>query len=266
MTGKYLNIIKLCSALETHPLHKEIERNLDTHIKNQDFTESILRAYDWANEKLQNLVINEYKLPEILRSMKGYYFLGYGDLFVHFMDNAEEDLNSKNGKFSIDLKTKPISVEKLQNLFELLIRTSSANNDPYKEEISCKLENTTIYEQVHKIKTLEFENLPSDKPFIKKESKIVDYLNLNFNCSFPLSLILNKKTLAKYQVLFRYLFWCKFIERQLNSIWLDLQATKVVGMLLFKKANLLTQKMLNFIKSIIYYLSYEVIEKNWRIL
>ena len=92
----------------------------------------------------------------------------------------------------------------------------------------------------------------------------MDYFNIDFNCSFPISLILNKKNLAKYQVLFRYIFWCKFIERQLNSIWLDLQATKVVGLLIFKRANLLTQKMLNFVKSIIYYLSYEVIEKNWR--
>ena len=99
---------------------------------------------------------------------------------------------------------------------------------------------------------------------MKKESKNVDYFNIDFKCGFPLSLILNKKNLDKYQVLFRYIFWCKFIERQLNSIWLDLQATKMTSLLIFKKANLLTQKMLNFIKSLIYYLSYEVIEKNWR--
>ena len=64
--------------------------------------------------------------------MKGYYFLGFGDLFVHFMDSADEDLNSKSGKFKVDMKSKPVSVQKLQSLFELLIRTSSANNDPYK--------------------------------------------------------------------------------------------------------------------------------------
>lgn len=71
--------------------------------------------------------------------------------------------------------------------------------------------------------------------------------------------------MGKYQTLFRYLFWCKFIERQLNGVWLDLQTTKVANINYFKKANLLTQKMLNFIKGMIYYLSYEVIEKNWRI-
>lgn len=92
----------------------------------------------------------------------------------------------------------------------------------------------------------------------------MDYFNLDFKCQFPLNLIINAKNLSKYQVLFRYLFWCKFLERQLNSVWLELQALKIANILCFKRANLLTQKMLNFIKGLIYYLSYEVIEKNWR--
>lgn len=93
-----------------------------------------MRAYDWANERLQALVLKEFKLLEVLKSLKGYYFLGFGDLFVHFMISAEEDLNAKNSKIIDikDLKSRPVSVEKLQNLFELLIRTSSANSDPYK--------------------------------------------------------------------------------------------------------------------------------------
>lgn len=76
-----------------------------------------MRAYNWANEKLQNLVLKDLKLEQVIKSVKGYYFLGYGDLFVHFMDSAEDDLNAKNSKFSVDVKAKPVSVEKLQNLF-----------------------------------------------------------------------------------------------------------------------------------------------------
>jgi gamma-tubulin complex component 2 len=139
VTGKYLNVVKACSGFDQHPLHKEIEKNIEKHIKNQDFTEDIMRAYNWANEKLQDFVLKKLKLEEVLTSVKGYFFLGFGDLFVHFMDSAEDDLNAKNSKHSMDAKAKPISVDKLQNLFELLIRTSSANGDPYKEAISCKL-------------------------------------------------------------------------------------------------------------------------------
>jgi hypothetical protein len=39
----------------------------------------------------------------------------------------------------------------------------------------------------------------------------VDYVTLDFKCSFPLSLILNKRAIAKYQCLFRHLFWFKFL-------------------------------------------------------
>lgn len=47
-----------------------------------------MRAYDWANERLQNLILKEFKLEDVLKSLKGYYFLGFGDLFVHFMISA----------------------------------------------------------------------------------------------------------------------------------------------------------------------------------
>lgn len=78
--------------------------------------------------------MKEFKLEDVLRSLKGYYFLEFGDLFLHFMISAEDDLNAKNSKiFDVkDQKSRPVSIEKLQNLFELLIRTSSANSDPYK--------------------------------------------------------------------------------------------------------------------------------------
>lgn len=38
--------------------------------------------------------------------------MGYGDLFVHFMISAEEDLNAKNSKYMDpkDLKSRPVSV------------------------------------------------------------------------------------------------------------------------------------------------------------
>lgn len=71
-----------------------------------------MRAYDWANERLQNLVLKEFRLEDVLRSLKGYYFLGFGDLFLHFVIAAEEDLNTKNSKFvdAKDPKSRPISV------------------------------------------------------------------------------------------------------------------------------------------------------------
>lgn len=89
-------------------------------------------------------------------------------------------------------------------------------------------------------------------------------MTLDFKCEFPLNLILNKKTISKYQVLFRLMLWCTFLERQLGSCWLKLQGMKEVGaMECFKTAYSLNHRILTFLKRFIYYLSEEVIERNW---
>jgi len=62
---------------------------LDYHLSRQNFTDPIQKAYDWANEQLLQLVYKESHLMEVLQSLKGYYFLRFGDLFVHFLDAAE---------------------------------------------------------------------------------------------------------------------------------------------------------------------------------
>ena len=68
---------------------------------------------------------------DVLQSLKGYYFLNYGDLFVHFLDSAEQDLSMQK-KSITDSKTKPFSIEKIQNLFDVNVRISSSANDAYK--------------------------------------------------------------------------------------------------------------------------------------
>ncbi len=64
------------------------------------------------------------------------------------------------------------------------------------------------------------------KAYVKKDSKYVDYITLDYKSRFPLSLIFNKKNISKYQIIFRFLFWCKYTQRQLNTSWLCLQQTK----------------------------------------
>ena len=98
---------------------------------------------------------------------------------------------------------------------------------------------------------------------MKKDARYVDYITLDFKCSFPLNLILNKRAISKYQCLFRYMFWFKFIERQLNFCWVKLQNTSESNISCFKKAYTTNNKIIHFIKSFIYYLSEEVIEQNW---
>jgi gamma-tubulin complex component 2 len=144
ITGKYLNILKACNREIKCPFAKEIEVNIQHHINKLNFTEPIQRAYEWANQQLLQVIFEEHKLQDLIYSLKGYYFLSYGDLFLHFLDAAEDDLITQK-KMKNDNKVKPFSIEKLQNLFDLNVRTSSAANDPYKEDISLRLDTGTIF-------------------------------------------------------------------------------------------------------------------------
>ena len=77
--------------------------------------------------------------------------------------------------------------------------------------------------------------------------------------------------MTKYQMLFRHLFKCKYLERCLGSAWLE--ETKALG----KNSRMLSEsenrvivhlsalrgKMLHFIQQLTYFMFFEVIDPQW---
>lgn len=62
----------------------------------------------------------------VCRSIKHYFLMDKGDFFVHFMDLTEEEL-----KKPVD----DIIPPRLEALLELALRTSTANTDPFKDDL-----------------------------------------------------------------------------------------------------------------------------------
>lgn len=60
--GKYLNILKACKKMGENPYKKDIETNLQKYISLQNFSEPILKAHEWTNSKMLELVFNDCKL------------------------------------------------------------------------------------------------------------------------------------------------------------------------------------------------------------
>lgn len=61
-----------------------------------------------------------------VRSIKHYFLMDKGDFFVHFMDLTEEEL-----KKPVDDIVPP----RLEALLELALRMSTANTDPFKDDL-----------------------------------------------------------------------------------------------------------------------------------
>jgi gamma-tubulin complex component 2 len=72
---------------------------------------------------------------------------------------------------------------------------------------------------------------------------------LDVPVSWPLSLVLSPSAMLKYQLLFRHLFFCRYVERSVCGAWVAHQACKELEL----RATLalsftLRQKMLHFLQ------------------
>jgi gamma-tubulin complex component 2 len=93
----------------------------------------------------------------------------------------------------------------------------------------------------------------------------LEALSLRYVVTWPVSLVINSKALIKYQLLFRFLFYTKHVERRLNCLWLNESSRRSVNKKSWKPgAFALRQRMLNFVQNFQYYVMFEVVEPNWQ--
>lgn len=86
--GKYLNVVRECGKEVGHPA----AQNMQYSVHERQYIEQIETAHSYASHKLLDLILVERDLGGYLRSIKHYFLLDQGDLFVHFMDSAGEEL------------------------------------------------------------------------------------------------------------------------------------------------------------------------------
>lgn len=249
-TGKYLNVLRQCGVNTKSTTAQDIEYS---YTENK-YTDAIQKAYQFASSSLLHHLMHDNDLIGHLKSVKHYLLFDQGDFFMKFMDMSEMELNK-----DID----EIVPSRLQTLVELALRTSSASADPYKDNIKTELNQDDIMTLLLKI--------ISDSKGPSKSQKITkgwESLTFIYEVKWPISLILNKSSLMIYQLIFRHLFFCKYVERLLCKVWIDNKAAKKLSMEIsneYKSAWDLRQRMLLYVHNLEYYMMVEVIEPNWNI-
>lgn len=92
-----------------------------------------------------------------------------------------------------------------------------------------------------------------------------EVFTLEYKVKWPLNLVISRKSLTKYQILFRHMFYCKYVERLLCNMWLYHQQSKQYKLQkTFWSSYFLTQKMIHFQQNLLFYICYEVIEQKWQ--
>lgn len=294
LTGKYLNVVRECGGIDAS---KE-DTTVYESIEDSRFLISLAQAYNHANETLLSLLINTHELPARLRSLKHYFFLDQADFFINFMDIARDELMKPSRQAS---KTK------LQYLLDMSLRQpgSISSTDPFRDEVIVDISHTSVTDYLLKIVNVtgmnpkqalglaSAGNLEAVEKLLRDNDKggassvtvannsksvgpsksfaAIFGLQLDFNIPFPLSLVLSRKTILRYQLMFRHLVELKHIERMLDNSWVSQVKSKVWRHVSDnqeleewkKRATRLRSKMLLFIQQVLYYFTLEVIEPNW---
>eukprot|EP00004_Rigifila_ramosa_P026016 TRINITY_DN7930_c0_g1_i1.p1 TRINITY_DN7930_c0_g1~~TRINITY_DN7930_c0_g1_i1.p1 ORF type:complete len:922 (+),score=173.42 TRINITY_DN7930_c0_g1_i1:178-2766(+) len=223
------------------------------------FLAPISDAFTHASERLLSVLLVQEQLCARLASMKHYFFIDQGDFVVHFLDLAEEELSREAS--SMDR-------HKLDTLLDLALRTSVVSGDPFRDDMSCDLLDHTLTQQLMRIhSTVHLSNSANTQaPLHPPKSAISGLDAFVFECEvgWPVSLVVSRNCLTKYQLIFRHLFHLKYVERKLCATWTDHKVRKNPAVqALFVSTNALRQRLLHVVQCLLHYVMFEVLEPHW---
>ncbi|KAI9839293.1 MAG: hypothetical protein M1819_003288 [Sarea resinae] len=275
LAGKYLNVVRECGGVDVSKGVQDVPKTFD----DPRFLDNVNEAYAYANSSLLNLLLTTHALPARLRSLKHYFFLDRSDFFSYFLELGTSELKKP---------AKSVNSGKLQSLLDLVLRQpgSVAAEDPFKEDVKVQMNEVGLTKWLMRVVSvsgidqdapgggLDSYQTPATQPSNDDDKKITgfDALELDYSVPFPLSLVISRKTVLRYQLLFRYLLSLRHLETLLTDSWLNhtkerswthkssnprLERWK-------RRAWTLRARMLVFVQQLLYFSTAEVIEPNWR--
>lgn len=174
---------------------------------------------------------------------------------------------------------------RIQTLLQQAVSTSTLASDPNKDSLTCGMASSNLIQHLHLIQSagtgitsgaesgstssgslsgVEIISSASAGDSASTGSdqglKGIEAFTLDYKVSWPISLVLSKRAMAKYQLLSRLLYFSKHVECRVLSCWIDHQSTKELNIAQgAQKAFLLRQRMIHFIQNFVYYMGIEVI-------
>ncbi|KAH9475975.1 Spindle pole body component alp4 [Psilocybe cubensis] len=219
LAGKYLNVIRECG------IELQIDKRYSNHVSMDDekFYTFIQEAYSNANRTLLQLLIKDQQLIPRLRSFKRFFFLSQSSFLTHFLDLAATELRKPS---------KAVSTVKLQSLLELSLNTDDAllgDDALFRDDLRVVMADSGLYDFLLKVVTvtgvIKTEDAEEKEPVKEKEDKkamqVIEALAFDYSVKFPLSLVISRKTILRYQLLFRFLLHLKHVEQALSAMWIE---------------------------------------------
>ena len=297
LAGKYLNAIRECgidvsnaqservqTLFETQDAHVEAYLALDAKLErvvmdDEAFSVCIERAYQRANAALLRLLKWDKDIIGRLCALKHYFFFSQSDFLHTFLDQSEHELR----KIVDPQRIRETTLLRLQTQLDTALGSSDSVGfmDPYREDLRVDLAKERAYDQLQRIAdtkgVVEIAKLRAKQQAERQQQgtrEVAMYLlQFDVHVQFPVSLVISKKNILRWQFIHRCLLLFKLLERALTDVWVDQTMSwrrrrdkrpHAAPMERWKmRVHLLRQRMLLLVQQLLAFYTIEIIEPNW---
>ncbi|KAH8090462.1 putative gamma-tubulin complex component 2 [Filobasidium floriforme] len=281
LAGKYLNVIKECGIeiADWEAQDNIVAAHAEGALIRMDqpkFYQRIETAYFHSNKTLLDLILRDKQLITNLKSMKHFFFLDQSEFLNQFFDNAHAELKKTASH---------ASMTKIQSLLYMAVSNpgSASSTDPHKEQLRAVLSDQRLYDHLLGIASkkagegiLAAINVPTENKVdkIKEKDKpitTIEALSLDFDVQFPLSLVISRKTITRYQFIFRFLLNLRYLEFSLANLWSEhktpiwRKSTGSSDIERYKRRIfVLRAQMMQWVQHMLAYVTGDVLETRWK--
>ncbi|GJJ13068.1 hypothetical protein Clacol_007317 [Clathrus columnatus] len=230
LAGKYLNVIRECAISVDETSDKKDEN--DVAMDDERFLQIISYSYTHANKTLLHLLLHTHQLLPRLRTLHHFFFLSRSFYLTHFFDIASNELKKP---------VKGANIAKLGTLLSVAVNADDVGAvEVGRDDVKLIMQSTSLVEWLIKISSVKGAPLvgepdewlerekergtdreKNDKDKSKSALTVVDLLSLDYTPPFPLSLVISRKAVLRYQLIFRFLLSLKYLEYQLCNMWVE---------------------------------------------
>ena len=208
-TGKYLNVIRECGR-DVSVKEDERGRLVYSEQGERECAAVVDHAYAFASRSLLSLLLSDYALLSHLSSIAHYFLFAHSDWYTQFVELAGEELERSMWA---------IQRERLQGLLQLAIKSARGGQAANSERLTCYLQPHSLMQKIDAMGKQAHNRPTRSEAAAGHIATGMDAFTLSYDVSYPLTLVLSKATMSKYQLLFRLLFNLKNAQRLLSSVW-----------------------------------------------
>lgn len=264
VTGKYWHVVR---DLEDRPDDASTEAPMLTSIAFEDLladaddsrlSRTLNAAHAAASTALLELVFSKERALLYLLEIKRIFLAGQGDFLVNFLDLADAELEKR-----VDT----VNDNRLDSLLQLALTLSSRKHTALTFPVKAALAESTLIDHLDTVHSHGVDGPGGDaveRATVAAGTTGADAFVLELDVAWPLSIVISRRSVVKYQLIFRHVFRLKRVGRALLDAWTDQMATKDAYSAASRKslspAFCLRHRMLHFVHTLTSYVMFDVVE------